>query len=623
MSRARNQAWTFVPVQARSLLDRLMHTDGSHMGRIAAFALIVLTLACASAASGKKADGSHGNGRGNGGHGHGNPHGVEAPPPPVPAPVAPAPAPQPVGTHGNGHAFGHGNGHGNPHNATRVVTPPPEPAKPTAPTPAPTPSTGTPAPQPTTTPHATPTPTGRRRSTTGPRTRRRHAAARPRKTRRTSHRSTRSSRPVTGAHSPVFTTPDVVGPAAGPVAGPTEATSARKHTHASSPPVRHATDRSPIVRSLERIVKVIPLAVKAVILVLGVLLVFASVAWFLRARTARYLRRHREMLLEEVGVLQGALLPAVPAELNKLQASVAYRPAEGMAAGGDFYDAFTLDDGRVGIVVGDVAGHGKDALMHTALLRYTLRAYLEADLEPRAALQVAGRALDRGFDTLATVALAVYDPNARVLRYACAGHPPPVFLGDADHVPVTVSSSPPIGAGLPTGLRQTTVCLPANSAVCFFTDGLIEARRGDQMIGRLGLAEIIRELGPSATAREVLDRVAAEADRVDDDMAACMFRVVESGPEPASTRVEELEVRRGESLDVGLRRFLVASGVGTRSISNAIVRTDQAMRRHHAVVVEASVRADETTVEIRPANVESFASAEARRDATVLAAGSR
>jgi hypothetical protein len=294
-----------------------------------------------------------------------------------------------------------------------------------------------------------------------------------------------------------------------------------------------------------------------------------------------------------------------------------------MAAGGDFYDAFALDDGRVGVVVGDVAGHGKDALMHTALLRYTLRAYLEADLEPRAALQVAGRALDRGFDTLATVVLAVYDPNARVLRYACAGHPPPVFLGDADHVPVTASSSPPIGAGLPTGLRQTTVCLPANSAVCFFTDGLIEARRGDHLIGRLGLVEIIRALGPRATAPELLERVAAEADRVDDDMAACMFRVVDGAAAPASSRLEELEVRRGESLDLVLRRFLVACGVGTRAISNAIVRADQSMRRQPAAVVQVSVGADRTHVQVRPANVESFAAAEARRDATVFATGGR
>ena len=267
------------------------------------------------------------------------------------------------------------------------------------------------------------------------------------------------------------------------------------------------------------------------------------------------------MLLEEVGVLQGALLPAVPAELSSLEASVAYRPAEGLAAGGDFYDAFALDDGRVGIVVGDVAGHGREALMHTALLRYTLRAYLEADLDRASALQVAGRSLDRGFDTLATVVLAVYDPHARVLTYSCGGHPPPVFLGEADHVPVTVASSPPIGAGLPTGLRQTTVCLPAGSAVCFFTDGLIEARRGDDLIGRLGLIEIIRDLGPHATATQLLERVAAEADRVDDDMAACMFRVADGPAETASSRIEELEVRRGEPLEITLGRFLDACGV--------------------------------------------------------------
>jgi len=167
------------------------------------------------------------------------------------------------------------------------------------------------------------------------------------------------------------------------------------------------------------------------------------------------------------------------------------------------------------------------------------------------------------------------------------------------------------------------VCLPANSAVCFFTDGLIEARRGEQMIGRLGLAEIIRDLGPDATAAELLDRVAAEADRVDDDMAACMFRVVDGASETASSRVEELEVRRGEPLDVMLRRFLVACGVGTRATSNAIVRADQTMRRHPGVVVQVSLGANDSDIQVRPANVESFASAEARRDANVFATGAR
>jgi hypothetical protein len=265
--------------------------------------------------------------------------------------------------------------------------------------------------------------------------------------------------------------------------------------------------------------------------------------------------------------------------------------------------------------VGDVAGHGREALMHTSLLRYTLRAYLEADLEPRVALQLAGRSLDRGFDTLATVVLAVYDPGRHVLRYASAGHPPPVFLGEADHVPVTQASAPPIGAGVPTGVRQTTVSLPSGSAVCFFTDGLIEARRGDAMIGRLGLVEIIRELGPDATAQQLLDRISREADGVSDDMAACMFRVSDGPNEAYLPRVEEIEVSRDEPVDVTLGRFLDACGLEPGAIADVTARAKRAVRQFGGAVVRVSLPRGGPRVEVRPANVETLAFAEARRAA--------
>src|SRR5215217_4310676 len=367
-----------------------------------------------------------------------------------------------------------------------------------------------------------------------------------------------------------------------------------------------------VVRTLSSVVQVIPGFIKAIIAVLATALLIASGAWFLLASNARFLRRQREKLLGEMGVLQGALLPNVPPELSRLEASVAYRPAEGLAAGGDFYDAFPLDEGRVGIVVGDVAGHGKDALMHTALLRYTMRAYLEAGLKPRTALQVAGRVLDRGFDTLATVVLAVYNPARHELRYATAGHPPPVFLGEADHVPVTRSSSPPIGATLPTGLRQTTVSLPAGSAACFFTDGLIEARRDGEMIGRLGLVEIIRELGPHVTAPQLLDRIAADADYVGDDMAACMFRVAD-GPsaEETAPRLEELELLPGEPVRPVLEPFLTACGIAPERIQRRVATAERMTSRGHGAIVSVTFGADAPPqVAVDPANVENLVAAQ-------------
>ena len=515
---------------------------------------------------------------------------------------------------GHGHGNGNGNGNGNGHNrkATRQTsTPTPQP-------PTQTQGGGASAAgvtPPATTPVApsTPNASGGTSSPHARRVRARHSHSRTPHAGRRGPGTGNARRSGTTARKP---TAAAAGPPAQRSAAPTAArtsTGGRRRGHP-----HHDTSGGvgpAVVRTLEHVVKVIPTFIKAVVVVLAFLLVVAALAWCALARTARYLRRQRRMLLGEVGVLQGALLPNVPAELSRLEASVAYRPAAGLAAGGDFYDAFPLGGGRVGIVVGDVAGHGRDALMHTALLRYTLRAYLEADLEPRAAVQVAGRVLDRGFDTLATVVLAVYDPERHVLRYASAGHPPPVFLGPADHDPVTRASSPPIGAGLPTGLRQTTVSLPAGSAVCFFTDGLIEAHRGDDLIGRLGLVEIIRELGPHATASAVLDRVAAEADRVTDDMAACMFRVSDGPATAGAPRIEELEVRRGERLEATLGRFLTACGVSRAAVDGIVADANRVAEHSRAAAVRVAIADGNHIVEVLPANVESLAGIEARRAA--------
>lgn len=193
----------------------------------------------------------------------------------------------------------------------------------------------------------------------------------------------------------------------------------------------------------------------------------------------RRLARERSMLVEDARFLERALLPEVPERVGPLLASAAYRPADGPGAGGDFYDVFELDSHRVAAIVGDVSGHGRAALERATLMHYTLRAYLETGLSPRLVLELADEV--RAGDSeghFATAVIAVCDAGQSTLTYACAGHPPPIVLGPLPHEPVTVCSSPPIGLGMPTALRQSTIALPAGSTACLYTDGVVEARSG-------------------------------------------------------------------------------------------------------------------------------------------------
>ncbi len=299
---------------------------------------------------------------------------------------------------------------------------------------------------------------------------------------------------------------------------------------------------------------------KPIILLLLLLALGLAVRARTSSRRAKRLELQRASLLNDFHAMQVALVPEVPAELAALGVSVAYRPADGVAAGGDFYDVFELEPGRVALVLGDVCGHGREALERAALTRYTVRAYLQAGLEPRAALALAGRALADPDAHFATVAAAVYDSQEARITYACAGHPAPIVLGQGVPTPLEVCCSPPVGWGIPTGRRQSRIPLPAGAAVCFFTDGLTEARCEQGLMGTARLGELLGALGPDPSADELIDRVTEVADATPDDMAACVLTAhtphVPHTQPAGDLHVEELEFDRRELDNGGFARFL-------------------------------------------------------------------
>ena len=256
--------------------------------------------------------------------------------------------------------------------------------------------------------------------------------------------------------------------------------------------------------------------------------------------------------------------------------------------------------GQVAVVLGDVAGHGHESLQQAALAHFTLRAYLQAGLEPRAALALAGQVLyDPSGERYATVAVAVYDEPSGTLTYALAGHPPPMLLGYPAHEPVTVCSSPPVGWGIPTGRRQTTISLPAGAIACFFSDGLIEARREGQLLGRGQLREILAALGERPEAADLLAQVRAAAQGAPDDMVACVLSPSRARSD-ADVHVEELEADSRTLSRAGVRRFLRECAVLPAEATRALEQARQIAAKRDTALLRVRFEPDRTTVYVAP-----------------------
>ncbi|HTZ45798.1 MAG TPA: SpoIIE family protein phosphatase [Jatrophihabitans sp.] len=191
--------------------------------------------------------------------------------------------------------------------------------------------------------------------------------------------------------------------------------------------------------------------------------------------------------------LQRALLPASRFDLPGVRVAAVYRPSDAAHdVGGDWYDAFALPDGRIAVAVGDVVGHDLAAAVAMGRLQAALRLVATSADGPADVLcRLDTAALTIPGALLTTLGYAEYDPASRRLRYACAGHLPPLLAtGDGNRYLRGGRSTP---LGLPTGRRrEAALTLPPGATLFWCTDGLIE-RRGEDL--DLGLARLSAAVG--------------------------------------------------------------------------------------------------------------------------------
>lgn len=257
------------------------------------------------------------------------------------------------------------------------------------------------------------------------------------------------------------------------------------------------------------------------------------------SRLAGLLRGRRAMVQHSAALaLQRSLLPARPKPIEGLEIDVRYIPAEG-ELGGDWYDVFQLQEGRVGIVMGDVVGHGLPAAIIMGRLRSALRAYALDHEDPAVVLDRLDRKLSYfEEDAMATVLYAVTSPPFEEFRFATAGHWPPMLLApDAPGRPVELSPTPFLGAGVAHERTSQTVTVPEGGTLVLFTDGLLERR---PTAGKpapdpwLRLVDIAARLPAGEHADETCRRIVREfvgEDAGDDDIALLAVRRTGADPD--------------------------------------------------------------------------------------------
>ncbi|MGP3912161.1 SpoIIE family protein phosphatase [Nonomuraea sp. 10N515B] len=244
-------------------------------------------------------------------------------------------------------------------------------------------------------------------------------------------------------------------------------------------------------------------------------------------RATLFEREHRT-----AETLQRSLLPDRLPVVKGLELAQRFRSgSRHVQVGGDWYDAFVLQDGRVAAVVGDVMGKGVKAAAGMGRIRNAMRALALTNPPPAAVLT----GLDRVFEAteeeeqVTTLAYMVVEPVTGEGTLALAGHPPPVLVSPQGTA-ILCDAEPGTPLGWPTSRRQFRFVVPPGHTAVLYSDGLVENRKRGLDAGLAELCSVVTEAPPEVVSSPhmlldfLVDRMLSGYEQ-DDDVTALAIHV--------------------------------------------------------------------------------------------------
>jgi integral membrane sensor domain MASE1/anti-sigma regulatory factor (Ser/Thr protein kinase) len=282
-------------------------------------------------------------------------------------------------------------------------------------------------------------------------------------------------------------------------------------------------------------------------------------------------RREYEREHRIAETLQRALLPQELPAIDGFSLAASYVPAEvGFKAGGDWYDVIPLADGRVGLVIGDVSGHGLEAASLMGQLRMAVQAYALEGHGPETMVARADALLCTvAPDELATMLYAEIDSTLGTMRVISAGHPPPIVVADGRARYLEPVPDPPLGFSGPRRGHALDAAIEPGTLVLLYTDGLVDRRDLPLVEGLdrlLAAVQAAPDRSPPDLCRDLMTVLVP--DRASDDIAVLALEMVAvSGPFAVRIPAEPEELARVRRR---LARWLSASDVD-RDDADALV----------------------------------------------------